>query len=328
MKFSVIVPIYKVEPFIRQCIESVLDQTYPDLELILVDDGSPDHCPQICDEYKEKDSRVRVLHKENGGLVSARQAGAELASGEYVACLDGDDRLSPVYCEKIADVIGQYHPDAVMFGAVYTDGHTESCHPPREEAGYYTKKDIENKWFPYLIEDKDGQYFSPSIWGMIYKRELYVPLQLSIDETIKIGEDHCLTKPFLYRAQSVYVLHDCLYDYRQNPASMTKDRSVFDLTVPKRIAQHLAQQIDLSAFDFQEQVCRRVVHDLFNASVSQFHAKAGYRAAKKKIAAALEDETYQSALKQCAFHFPSKGWLAQTALKHRLYFLMYLYSKK
>ena len=91
MKISVIIPVYRVEPYLRQCVDSVLGQTYRDLEVILVDDGSPDHCPQICDEYAARDARVRVIHKENGGLSSARNCGVAAATGEYGLFLDSDD---------------------------------------------------------------------------------------------------------------------------------------------------------------------------------------------------------------------------------------------
>lgn len=95
MFFSVIVPVYKVEKYLVRCIESVLKQSFEDFELILVDDGSPDRCPEICDEYMTHDGRIRVIHKENGGLVSARQAGIKTAAGEYVFNLDSDDAITP-----------------------------------------------------------------------------------------------------------------------------------------------------------------------------------------------------------------------------------------
>ena len=93
MFFSIIVPVYKVENYLSNCIESVLSQTFTDYELILVNDGSPDRCPEICDHYKEKDSRIQVIHKANGGLASARRAGIKIAKGEYVFNLDSDDLI-------------------------------------------------------------------------------------------------------------------------------------------------------------------------------------------------------------------------------------------
>ena len=90
-KISVIVPVYNVENYLRRCVDSIINQTYKNLEIILVDDGSPDNCPVICDEYAQKDSRIKVIHKENGGLSSARNCGMDMATGEYIGFVDGDD---------------------------------------------------------------------------------------------------------------------------------------------------------------------------------------------------------------------------------------------
>ena len=115
MLFSVIVPIYNIEKYLRRCIDSVLAQTFDDYELILVDDGSPDNCPAICDEYALRDSRIKVIHKENGGLVSARQAGMELAVGDYVFHLDGDDAICDDALESAYKIISEKNPDIISF---------------------------------------------------------------------------------------------------------------------------------------------------------------------------------------------------------------------
>ena len=119
MIYSVIVPIYKVEKYLKKCIDSILEQSFKDFELILVDDGSPDNCPQICDEYAKNDSRIKVVHKKNGGLVSARNVGIQTAIGDYICYVDGDDwihedTLKNLYNEAIKD----YSPDMVVFGIV------------------------------------------------------------------------------------------------------------------------------------------------------------------------------------------------------------------
>ena len=102
---SIIVPIYKVEPYLEACIASIVNQTYRNLEIILVDDGSPDKCPEICDVWAQKDSRIRVIHKENGGLSDARNAGFEVSSGAYISYVDSDDILAPEYVEFLYEAI-------------------------------------------------------------------------------------------------------------------------------------------------------------------------------------------------------------------------------
>ena len=105
---SVIVPIYNVEPYLRRCVDSLLGQTYADFEVILVDDGSPDNCGAICDMYEARDDRVRVIHKPNGGLSDARNAGLEIARGEYIAFVDSDDWVTPDYLERMLEAM--QHP--------------------------------------------------------------------------------------------------------------------------------------------------------------------------------------------------------------------------
>ena len=98
---SIVVPIYNVEKYLNRCVDSILNQTYRDIEIILVDDGSPDRCGSICDEYQKRDTRIKVIHKKNGGLSDARNAGIKMAHGEYITCIDSDDFISPFFLENL-----------------------------------------------------------------------------------------------------------------------------------------------------------------------------------------------------------------------------------
>ena len=111
-KISVIVPVYEVEPYLRKCLDSVVNQTYQNLEIILVDDGSPDKCPAICDEYAARDERIQVIHKENGGVASARNAGLERVTGDYIGWVDSDDWIETDMFEYLLE-------NAEKFGAEY-----------------------------------------------------------------------------------------------------------------------------------------------------------------------------------------------------------------
>lgn len=328
MKFSVIVPVYNVERFLRQCVESVLNQRCGDFELILVDDGSPDNCPRICDEYALKDGRVRVIHKTNGGLVSARKAGCVIAVGEYVVCLDGDDYIAPNCLDSFAKAIDAYSPDICLCGFYEAYSENEVKCLPFENAGFYDKETIEKHIYPYLIENKYGRYFSASIWAKAFRREIYTEYQTSVDSRIKIGEDQCVVKPCVFRAESLYVIDECLYYYRQNDESMTKSKGVFDLSVPKLIANRFEKEIDVSSFDFQAQIYRHAVHDLFNAVASQFNAKRDEKEIRRIIRQTLSDEYYKKALKESRFAFLSKGWLARKALKNKMFCLIKAYNDR
>ena len=324
-KFSVIVPIYKVESYLRQCIESILEQTYEDFELILVDDGSPDNCPAICDEYAEKDSRIQAIHKENGGIASARTAGAKKATGDYICCVDGDDWIHPDYLKKFADVILEKEPDVICCGTflAYEDKTISSALP--FSYGFYTKEDIEKEFFPFLIEDENAIYFPVSIWNKTYKRGLFLDAQCEISTNIKIGEDAACTLPMLYKAESAYILEECLYYYRQNPTSMTKKKKAFAWDGPKLLCEHLGKKIDLTIGDFKDQLYRRTVHDVFTVAVSQFYRQESYFTICRDIKTHLKDPVYVEAIRHARYKGFS-GRMALFALKYRIMWLLKFWS--
>ena len=113
---SVVVPVYQAQDYLNQCVQSVLRQTYPHLEIILVDDGSPDACPALCDAYAAQNERIRVIHKENGGLSSAREAGIQNASGDYIMVVDSDDWIEPDTVASCIEVAQRDNAGCVMFG--------------------------------------------------------------------------------------------------------------------------------------------------------------------------------------------------------------------
>lgn len=324
-KFSVIIPIYNVEKYIRKCIDSVLNQAYTDVEVILVDDGSPDRCPEICDEYAKKDSRVRVIHKPNGGLVSARQAGCEAATGDYILNVDGDDWVANDYFIRLDPIARQHQPDCICFGSFHVSDDQVVSHPCSLKSGLkyglYTREDIENKIFPLLIEGADFKRFNPSIWAKAIRREIYEVCQMALDKRIKIGEDHACTKPAIYRCQTLYIMQECLYNYRINPLSMTRERKSFSWDGPELIGRHFEKQIPMEMHDFQNQVYRFVVHILFNVVESQFHRKESYRTICRDIDAHIKQPYYQNAIKHCQYRC-LKGIAAKIILRLRLYPLM------
>ncbi len=216
--FSVIVPIYKVEKYVRKCIQSILDQSFFDYELILVDDGSPDCCPQICDEYAKKDKRVVVIHKKNGGLVSARNAGLEIARGKYICYVDGDDWIDSKLLEIVYKATKKYLPDMVIFNAVRVfQDRTESL-PRGLDEGIYDKKELEKRVYPRMLYDPEQsfchEFIFPVSWNKIYKREL-LQKHYCKDERICMGEDSAFVYECLYYSEKIYFCEDVLYYYNQ-----------------------------------------------------------------------------------------------------------------
>lgn len=328
VKYSVIVPIYGVESYINVCINSLIQQKYANFEIILVDDGSYDNCPRICDEYKKIDKRITVVHKENGGLVSARQAGAQIAKGDYIMCVDGDDWVSEDYISVINSVVEKYNPDIVCFDAEKVNEfgvHLGSV--ASAKCGYFDKEQIRKEIFPYLIEDKEGRSFPPSIWSKVYRRDLYVYSQMSLSTRINIGEDYACTKVVLSKASSMVVIDNILYYYRINNSSMTKNHKPFDFAVPELIGRHFENNIDLDNNDFQEQIFRCVTHLLFNTCSSAFYENKDYKSIKKNISSILSNEYYVNVINNCKYDSKYvRGRLALLTLKRRQYWLMRLYA--
>lgn len=220
---SIIVPIYKVEKFIRQCIESIIAQTYSDIEIILVDDGSPDNCPAICDEYAKQDGRIKVVHKVNGGLVSARRAGLKAAKGDYVGFVDGDDWIEPDMYENFAQAINKYSPDMLIceFKSVYSDKTVFSNQSLEKE--FYDKTSLEKEIYPKMLF-KDTYYqfgIFPCCWSKLFKKEILEKNLYNFTSEIKMGEDAAFTYPCLLAAKSLAYIGKTLYNYRQDSASMS-----------------------------------------------------------------------------------------------------------
>lgn len=225
---SVIVPVYMIDKFIGLCIESIINQTYEDLEIILVDDGSKDRCSEICDLYKKKDSRIRVIHKPNGGLVSARKAGLSVANGDYVSYVDGDDWVERQFIETLyrgaidskADVVcAGYTRDLFSKSQRFTNNIPE---------GIYEDDMLRILWCNMISY---GTFFRPGIstyvWNKLFKKDILAGVQKQVDERIRIGEDAAVTYPALLTSKSVVVVNDASYHYRQREDSMLKQTSSY-----------------------------------------------------------------------------------------------------
>lgn len=224
MKISIIVPIYGVEKFIEKCIAGILSQTYNKIEVILVDDGSPDNCPKICDEYAKKDNRIKVIHKQNGGLISARKAGLKAATGDYVGFADGDDWTEPDMYENMAKAIEEYAPDIICseFYSVFEDKTevSEQCF----EEGYYDKERLKREIYPTMLYN--GKFYrfgiSPNCWSKLFRRTLLDEYLPEVDNRIKMGEDAAFTYPCMLNAESMYCIKKPLYRYRILSSSMSR----------------------------------------------------------------------------------------------------------
>lgn len=282
---SVIVPIYNIEKYICECIDSILAQSYKNVEIILVDDGSTDSCPKVCDEYKKKDSRIIVIHKENGGLVSARKTGVIACSGDYICHVDGDDWIHPEYIESFVNIIRLYSPDIICSGEIKSYPQKKILKPMKEREGYYTKEQIETDILPVLLENKNGYYINHANQEKCIKRDLGIKSIMRVNNSISMSEDHACIAIAITNANDMYIMKECLYYYRINSQSMTGSKKVLPWSYPKNLSEHFLQQVDLSLSDLKDQYYRLITHIIFNTVLSHFYSNNSY----SKICAELDN---------------------------------------
>lgn len=207
---SVVVPVYNVEPYLRKCVDSILGQTYRNLEIILVDDGSPDGCPAICDEYAEKDRRVKVIHKLNGGLSDARNVGMESAIGKYLMFVDSDDWLEVNSVKILLKASLKYNAQLVIGGTRRV-----------EDVTLRTMKAENDGTLQVLSNTQAMSNFFQNgcaAWGRLYLREIHDDIQFPTGE---INEDEAIVLLLLERCKTVVIVGEVVYNYRYRPESIT-----------------------------------------------------------------------------------------------------------
>ena len=228
---SVIIPVYNVEKYLKRCIDSVLEQTFSDLEIILVDDGSPDGSPEICDAYAQKDVRIKVIHKKNGGLASARNAGMHIATGKYIFFLDSDDWLEKDGMEILFETAEKYHVDFVRYRAIRTGwpGLPENAPCMVEEVrempgGFYDKERmIKEVYHRLLVTPQLTMGAVVGAWGSLYNREFLEKNNLYFYEEVKFSEDLVFSARVVRAANSFYYIDmPCVYHYFYNKDSISK----------------------------------------------------------------------------------------------------------
>jgi glycosyltransferase involved in cell wall biosynthesis len=226
-EISIIVPIYNVAEYLEECIQSILVQRMNSIEIILVDDGSTDGCAELCDFYAEKDRRIIVIHKENGGLVSARKEGLKRATGKYIAYVDGDDWIEPNMFEKMYHILLEENVDIIMCGRYENSVIWERQVFHGIPAGKYDKKRMISDVYPRMIVNETFFEWGvfPGVWDKLFRRECLEKYQMSVDNRISMGEDAACTYPCILNANSIFILHECLYHYRQSEFSMVRKKS-------------------------------------------------------------------------------------------------------
>ncbi len=216
-KISIIVPVYKVEQYINECINSVIRQTYKNIEIILVDDGSPDKCPNICDDFAKKDKRIKVIHQKNKGLSGARNTGIKISTGKYICFVDSDDFIADDYVEFLYNNLIYNNVDISMCG--FVDYYSESkkvCKLVKNIKKIYKKEEAQ-------IYLNILGYFDVASWNKLYKRELFDNIKFPIDKTC---EDWRIMFKIIDKAEKIYYDSTVKYYYRKRENSITTSKNI------------------------------------------------------------------------------------------------------
>lgn len=224
---SIIVPIYNVDKYLEQCVDSILLQTYKNIEIILVDDGSSDKSSSICDSYKAKDSRIIVIHKKNGGLVSARKAGLEIATGDYVLNIDGDDWIETTMCEELLDRAIETDADVVDSGYIEIKDDSSMLLYPYENNIYELSNSvISNELMEIWLNDQLNAIIHNTIWTKLFKKDVFVGIYSKVLNYQSYGEDMLMLIEMLNEITSFVTVDKCYYYYRVVNASLSHNKSI------------------------------------------------------------------------------------------------------
>ena len=252
---SVIIPIYKVEEYLDECIDSIVKQTYTNLEIILIDDGSPDECPQMCDEWARKDNRIKVVHKANGGLSDARNAGLEIASGQYISFVDSDDYIRADMMEKLYAALIRENADIAACGILTCEGEKQTAWGCKDMVG--TREQI------YALLYSDTAY-PVAAWNKLYRRTCWDILRFPVGKTC---EDAFTTYQLIHSAKRIVMIPEAMYSYRIRPDSiMTSSFSVKKMDEEEawrcnyQFMERNYPQYRKKAFDFYLQKVNGLIH--------------------------------------------------------------------
>lgn len=320
-KVSIIVPIYNVEKYLAQCVDSLRNQTLQDLEIILVDDESPDKCPQMCDEYARQDNRIKVVHKKNGGLGFARNSGLDVATGEYVAFCDSDDFVSPDMMEKLYTTAVKYGADEVRSGTIfYCDGQKSLRHDVRETTVFRGADEVKRFVFDLLgprpREARDVKYMM-SVWLALHSRRVIEEHHVRFtSERQTLSEDLVFDLDLFPWMDCVVYVPDCYYHYRMNPQSLTHSFSLekyrnfavfFDCVRERLDAHYPADEYRLHLL--------RLKFLYLRGAISGAASSAGNSQERRDfLSTILHDELWDDLFKEYPYH--------QLPLKKCLYFLV------
>lgn len=334
---SVIVPVYNVEKYLKRCVESILAQTERDLEIILVDDGSTDASGEICDEYEKKYGRVKVVHKENGGLTSAWIAGVKASKGDYLGFVDSDDWIDMDMYKRMYTKAKEHNADMVLCGLVKefeNENRKNTYLTDRLTKSFYAEKDIKKEIVPVFFCDGgfDSRAIPASRAMKLYRRELIVNNIKYCNDKVSIGEDLVITFAAFIDAKSIYAIHDYYpYHYWINESSLTgkHDREYLNKLIILR-NQLMKINEEKSLYDYSEQIINDFLFLVLMCIKEEIHKNKADKPKQvvKRVKEICENELVREALAE--YRMPKlmlSGRIFVFLMKHKMYRTCYLAVK-
>ena len=269
-KISIIIPIYNVEKYLPACVESILQQTYKNLEVILVDDGSPDRCPVICDELAQKDDRIRVIHQKNKGLSGARNTGIDNAQGDYLIFVDSGDTVEQTLVEELYTYAEKWNCAIVACGRnyIFEDGQIV-CKIAHDESKVYGFEEA-------MQEMNSFRLFDMSAWAKIYRKELFEDIRFPEG---KLSEDYYIMYKLFDKAQTIGYVAKPLYNYLQRQSSISRNKKI-----NHDFADAAKKQMEFLDEKYpQMSVLGHTAYASANLTVYDFYLKNGVKCPKDKL---------------------------------------------
>ena len=336
-KVSIIVPVYNTDPYLKQCIDSITAQTLEDIEIIIVDDGSKEECARLCDEIAKTDSRIKVIHKINGGLGLARNTGLEAATGEYVGFVDSDDYLKPPMYEALYTAASKNDADLAISGTCFVGGNTFSQSGDYSEIHYFNKdtvfdgdeiKELLLGVVGSLPSYPEDSRYGVSVWKNIFRRSLIEEKNIIFFSERKIiSEDTLYMVDYIRHAKKAVGIHGAFYCYRRNEASLSKiyrkDRFEKTLIFLKELEAHLKEVLSEKEYHlYYDRLVQGYGRIICSQEIMYAHdQKISYADLKARLKMICTNELMSEVLKRYPWHkLPKKQAAFAFAMKHRLYF--------
>ena len=339
-KVSIIVPIYNVEKYLDRCMQSLLGQTLKEIEIIMVDDESPDGCPQMCDDYAKRDKRIKVIHKQNGGLGYARNSGLDVAVGEYVAFVDSDDFVETTMFDVMYNKAQAEQADIVYcnHSIYYSEtGQVKETIKPFDHDVTFRGNDVVDEVLKNMVasspEERTDRKYYMSVWRGLFKRGIVNGLRF-LSEREFLSEDILYQASALQKASAVTIVSDRFYYYRENEASLThryrQDRIQKSFALYEKLKSTLTPVICRNKVEWNERLLK-LLYGYF-----RFSMYSNIKASSSKDIAQLREDfiSCSNYLTRVAFYgtyplglMPAKQRLILFLFRHKLFFAFYVLTR-